>query len=348
MTRWPASSFRTLTRLAVTGLLLAVLALAASCGGGGGSSGGEQPLATVLITDVNSIVEREIPDGGSETLIETPDNRSFLLDGMPSPDGTRIAYVVQPPVQLSEGQYDAGTNIWVADRDGSEQRMVYEHTQPNQLARFPVWLDENTLLAIISDVVQENGQATVNYTLSRVDVPTGERTVLISNVLTFGLSPDGQRVAYSRLLDDGREALHIADIDGSDDRELVGPDRRLQPIRAIRFSPDGSTIAFASAEQPEATRHVIPVAFSPAPSLNGLPEDIWTIPAAGGDLQSVADIDEDLPSLTWSADGSLIYVLGTYQLYAVHPETQQVDVVGAGVTHGEIALLSSAPEPTAG
>jgi hypothetical protein len=78
------------------------------------------------------------------------------------------------------------------------------------------------------------------------------------------------------------------------------------------------------------------VAASPAPATDGLPQDIWIIDAGGGPVRRVADLKEDLPALTWSGDGTRIYVVGAYGMYDLSLETGEVRRIGPGVFHAQV------------
>lgn len=342
-------------------LVLATGALAAACSGGGdGAAGGTSTLpsgapatkpaggkpssgsGSLIISRLTGIVEYNIKSGSEKPLITPDTENTFLLDPAISPDGKHIVYIVQPPPKIDAGKYDAGSDLWAANRDGSDPHVVFKHVQANQLVRFPQWQDDNTILVIMQEVAQQNGVTTVSYVLQRVPAAGGERAQVVTDVLAFGLSPDRKRLAYARLSPQTGETLNAVDLDGSNEVTLIGPDQRLSPFNVPRYSPDGTKIAFASADQTGARaaspEYVSAAALGPAPvpALDGLPEDIWTIDAGGGQPVRVADLKEDLPALTWSGDGKHLYVLGAAGLYDVNVATGAVDRLGEGSFHGQL------------
>jgi Tol biopolymer transport system component len=272
-----------------------------------------------------------------------------------------LAYIVQPPPVVQGTKYDAGSDLWVADRDGGNQHVVFTHVQPNQLVRFPQWEDDAHILAVVQEISTTGGITSVVYTLERIDAATGERANVLENVLAFGLSPDGKTLTYAKLAPQSGETLESQLIGGGAGQTLVPVSENLNPFNSPRFSPDGTQIAFASADQTGARApagvhyitlhrddHGAPWAAAeseasprPAPAssfLDGLPEDIWTVAATGGSRPvRVADIKEDLPSLTWNGDGKHIFVIGSAGLYDVNVESGAVDRIGDGTFHGQIA-----------
>jgi Tol biopolymer transport system component len=351
------------TPLRMLTLVLAAAALATACSGGGNGTasapaggrtgapggatakpGGGTPSegeGSLIVTSLTGLVEYNIKSGNQKPLIKPATDNTFLLDPAISPDGKRLAYVVQPPPVIEAGKYDAGSDLWVANRDGSDAHVIFTHVQSNQLVRFPQWQDNDTILVIVQEIDTTNGVTNVSYVLERIAAAGGERTHVLNDVLSFGLTPDSKGVVYARLAPQTGETLNVAALDGSSDTVLVGIDQNLSPFNVPRYSPDGKTIAFASADQTgarAASPEYVSAAFGPqpAPSLDGLPEDIWTVPVTGGTPVRVADIKEDLPALTWGPDGKHIYVIGSAGLYDVNLTTGSVNRLGDGAFHGQI------------
>ncbi len=352
-------------------LLLAATALAVGCTGGGGATktpaapgavrenrtpasalspgtvGGKPSngSGSLIIATLTGMVEYNIKSGTQMPLITPESENTFLLDPAVSPDGKRLVYIVQPPPDIVGGKYDAGSDLWVANRDGSNPHVVYTHAQANQLVRFPQWQDDDNILFVAQEIGLENGVTTVSYVLERIPARGGERVKVLKDVLAFGLSPDRAKLAYARLTPVTGETLNGASIDGTNNVTLIGTEENLAPFNGPRYSPDGKKIAFLSADQ-TAARAMSPeyVSAAPAgdvrgPALDGLPEDVWTIDAGGGQPVRVADLKEDLPALAWSGDGKHIYVLGAAGLYDVQLETGAVNRLGDGAFHGQLVWV---------
>jgi len=335
-------------------------AILAACGGGGGASDGARtpgaartavPTAIaasggagtgfLIVSKPEGLGEYDIAKKKSRTLIANPTPDTFLLDPAVSRDGAMLTYVVQPPPIVEGGKYDAGSDVWVANRDGSGARAVFTHIAPNQLARFPQFEDAAHILAIVQELTVTSGATKVDYKLERIDVATGQRSDVLTNVLAFGLSPDAKRAAFAQLAPQTGETLQAVELGGAP-TTLVGLEQNLSPFNSPRYSPDGSKVAFSSADQTGAVAPRRPgyalasFAPMPAPPADGLPEDIWVVDAAGGTPTRVADIKEDLPALSWSGDGRHIYVIGSQALYDVDLTNGAVDRIGEGAFHAQI------------
>jgi Tol biopolymer transport system component len=273
-------------------------------------------------------------------LVKPPQQGDLLADPAVSPDGSQIAYVVLAPPERS---FDAGSDLWVSNRDGGEARMVYKHETPNQQVRLPRWSDDAHVLSIVQEPAVKNGFSTFVFTLERIAIADGKRDKLAEDIIAFDLSPDRAHGVYAQLSETTGETLATGDASGGNLTTIVGLDQNLQPFNSPRYSPDGSKIAFASADQTGATadqRYVSALPIEgppPAPALDGLPEDIWVVDATGGKAQRVAVLKEDLPTLTWSGDGKHIYVLGANATYDVNLVNGNTAKLGEGSFHAQIA-----------
>jgi Tol biopolymer transport system component len=332
-------------------LTLLVAAVAVACNGGSNSNDGGTPQGSdgrgfLIYSRPDAIIEFDVATGQTKDLVRAGQANSFLLDPAVSLDGTQLAYVFQPPAQIIDGRYDAGTDLWVAARDGTGGRMVYQHTQPNALVRYPRWTPDGDIIAIIQEIDEQPTLTQVAYTVQRIDLETGARTKLLDDAYAITLAPDGSRMAYARpLMEGGGESFEAIALDGTggDASVLVEPEANLLPFNSPEYSPDGESIAFASADQslfptppppPSPTGRLA----SPkrGPAADGLPQDLWLVDAEGGRPRLVATLKEDLPSLTWGGDGDEIYVLGGTGLYEVDVGNGALTRIGEGVFHGQI------------
>jgi Tol biopolymer transport system component len=320
----------------------------AACGGDseGGGGGGEGVL---VFSRPDGIYELKLGSLELQPVLKPQEVNSFVLDPAVSPDGTRIAYIVQPPAVIVDGRYDAGSDLWIADRDGSNARLLYKHEDLNALVRFPQWAGDNQVLAFVQQIefVETPGSpgiSDINYTVQRFDANTGEQTQVLDDAIAFALSPDGQSISYSRFDPAVGEVFETVPLAGGEPQVLVPREENLNPYSSPRYSPDGSLIAFAAALQPLAPPTAAPSAapsgrlFAPLPdpAADGFPQDIWLVDARGGRPRLLADLKEDLPSLTWSDDGTRIYVLGAYGLYEIDVGSGSVTRLGEGSFHATV------------
>lgn len=317
-------------------MVVLAAALTVGCGGGGGDSG----PGVLVLSRPDGIYEFDLETGALSPLLMPQEPNSFMLDPAVSPDGKRIAYIVQPPPRVVESRYDAGSDLWIANRDGSAPRLLYAHEDLNALVRFPQWQDDAHVLAFVQDitfteVVAGSGTTEIDYTVRRFDVGSGTHEQVLDDAVAFALSPDGDRIAYSRLQESGGEVFESASLTGDDRRVIVQQSANLNPYNSPRYSPDASLIAFAAADQaqPPSGRLQAPL---PNATADGFPQDIWLVDADGGKPRLLADLKEDLPSLTWSDDGRHIYVLGGNGLYDINVETGIFNRIGEGAFHGTV------------
>lgn len=333
--------------------LVAVLALALAAPALASCSSGESKVVSssgaLIISRSESIVERSLSTGEERTLIARPAGSGFLLDASVSIDGSRLVYVVQPPPKVVDGQYDAGSDIWVARRDGSDERLVVEHIQPNQLMRYPQWLDDGSLLAIVQERIAPRGTPIVINTLQRIDIATGGRQTVLEGPLSFALSANRKSFVYNALSQKhaGHTLMTAQLPDASSQQSLEPATPAFNFYASVRYSPDDATVAFVSfdpASQPNARRFVAwGRSPRPAPLLHGPPQDVWLLDTRSGSVRRLAALQEDSPVITWSGSGAYIYALAVGGLYAIDTKSGAFDRIGDGAFHGQIAWVPAVP-----
>lgn len=163
-----------------------------------------------------NIATVQLDGSGYRLILDTP-SEAFGI--RPSPDGRSVAYWLF-------GGLDQPGVVRVVGADGSGDR---------QLGRggFPRWAPngDGIVYAGADDELHSVG----------LD-GSGERTVTRGgNLLEAAVSPDGRRVAFSALMADGTQALHVMDADGSAARRLTSPaGQDTTPI----WAPDSRALLF--------------------------------------------------------------------------------------------------------
>lgn len=326
---------------AVVGLVLtAGIAGLASCGGGSGLHD------HLVLTRQTGLVERDLSSGDEHLLVPQPSDAT-LVEPAVSPDGTQIAYVGLLSAIVIPGQStDLGSDIYIASADGSSPRLVAKHAVRGEQLHSPAWLPDGSLLIYAQRF--ENRMIVVD--VERIELATGERTVVINDAFSPAPSPDGKQIVYIKAEPDLTVALWVTDADGSNAKRLV-PNSGLVSFGRPRYSPDGRYLVLGATG---------PGDFSRAPStpaelasvkavgevsrtvdrMNGLPEDIWLVDLQTGEARRLADLDLDAPSSAWSSDGQRIFVLGDKGLYEIDPNGGD-DRIGEGMFHGQLDWLSA-------
>jgi hypothetical protein len=197
-------------------------------------------VAMSLDANVISNVVWEVPiDGSPPRLLPADDPRSHWLSAR-SPDGLRVAYVVE-----SRDGSGSGTLV-AAAADGSQPRDLFTVYTGDPLNRL-VWSPTGDRIAFAGGVrFEKDGARVEDPTAVRVvDVASGSATLVAagidegSRVLAF--SPEGDRIMFSRDDADGQAwSLWSVDADGSDPRLLVSRTEAAdwQPVRADPSSGD--------------------------------------------------------------------------------------------------------------
>lgn len=206
------------------------------------------------------------------------EQRISLTDGFQpawSPDGQRIAFV---RYVVDEARDD----IFLMDADGSNiVRRTFSGGGGTNRPGFhsPTWSPDGTRLAVATGGTYEGSI----YVLEAAD-DGGDPVALADMAAAPAWSPDGSEIAFVSLSgDDGYNALHATNADGSGAREVTPRDGG--GIDRPTWSPGGETIAFSKCIHGSC--------------------DLYSVGADGSDL---LQITHGLIALgpAWSPDGSWI------------------------------------------
>ncbi len=311
-------------------VLIAITAQA--CSGGSSSGSGDGGRSTLILTMADGSLDQIDASSGARHTLMSPEPGGFLLYPSASPDGSRIAFVSQPP-PAADGAADSGFDLWTAARDGSDRKLVFHHAAPNQQVTFPQWADAAHILA----VVQEQGPNGIVYTLEEFELATGARERLREGVLGFGVSADGTQVAFTTLDDASVLTLNISNAADGPATPVSTTQDGLSPFGWPRFAPGDAGITFTAAEVARTFRGPQTVSFGPP--RDGLPQDVWQIATTGGEARRMADLKEDNPTFAWNADGSHLYVNGAKGVFDVDMASGAIDRLTDGTFHGQIAWM---------
>jgi Tol biopolymer transport system component len=311
-----------LARLPILGLLCAA-SLALACGGGAKNESGGEPLApgdTRFLIARGSGIEEVTLSGQEKRLLELQD-KSYVLQPSISPDGKRLAFIVELPARTgANGQLDFGADLYVSDRNGVNARAVLLHSRVGEYLESPDWVDDKTVL--VGDRGLDPASARTFSRIVKIDLSTGRQEVLLEDAVMGAVSRDRKSLVYSSVDPQTRvEQLTVSDIHGGSPRIIVPDTSGLALFIATAFSPDGSQIAFAAVDVRQIAPPPAPPGAPPAHQTLTHPfaQDVWLVNRDGSGLKRLGEIAENMPSLTWSGDGSRIYVVGPSYLWRLDP-----------------------------
>ncbi len=164
------------------------------------------------------------PDG---TGLQPLDSAVHDEDAVPSPDGTKVAFVRD--------------GVYVINADGTGEKQLT--TDPSDSG--PTWSPDGSTIAFSREVPGPDGTHTDVFTVPSNGGPTTRVTNDLLQKLTPAWSPDGTQIAFAGYKEVAGQAptsvqLYVMNSDGSGVK-LLGGSNVAQPA----WSPDGSQIAFA-------------------------------------------------------------------------------------------------------
>lgn len=135
-----------------------------------------------------------------------------------------------------------GSQIWVANPDGSEQHQLTSSGETDYFNAWPAWSRDGHKIAFHSEI--SRGISTMNADGSDVRIVTDNRGVIdvVDNEPTWG--PDG-RIGFVRTWSDagvGHHDVFVVNADGSDLRQVT---RTSLVESELEWSPDGRYFTFA-------------------------------------------------------------------------------------------------------
>jgi Tol biopolymer transport system component/DNA-binding winged helix-turn-helix (wHTH) protein len=261
------------------------------------------------------------PDGQTLLFSHGSDlSNLYLADGPPAGEGRRLTnddYHQRP--RLSPDGRHAASVLSRTEADDvvvlTDLSSLRRTTLSEGAAHDPCWADSSNVGYLV-DAPDGGTEALV------VDIATLVRRVLTHlpfRTTSFAVSRDLKRVAVEEPLAAGHRALLVRDV-------VTGREVRLaegQVYDGIRFSPDGSTIAWSG----------------PAEAGSAETNGVFVLAARGGPRRIAADGHEP----AFSADGSTVYFArmgdfgGLWKVAASGGAAARIRAFDRGVTHFDVA-----------
>jgi len=273
-----------------------------------------------------------------------------------SPDGQRVVYA---QFWRRPNERSSGADLMIANKDGSEARVFAERDAANTVLEAPEWAPSGRVYYDIRRVA--NGRESQSV-VRQVD--GGQPETLVDNAYNPAVSDDETTLVYIRSTRNGQQMMKKDLANSGDGCELIA-DSVFQYLSQPRISPDGKRVALggsgepnttaasgcggdprthagAAAPQPSAAGLDLGALLQPAVGLllpsvayaHGLPADVYSLNLDGSDMQRIADIKDDDPTVAYSPDGTKLAIFGVAALYVVDvkggPTDKLVDQGGYG------------------
>ena len=155
-----------------------------------------------------------------------------------SPDGTQVVFERATEIDCSDVNF-ACAQIWIVDADGTDERRL---TPPSARSEAPDWSPDGDRI-VFQQWDPEADEADENeidiFTMNVDGSDLRQLSDASGGNEDPAWSPDGERIAFSRYVDNGYE-IWVMNADGSEQRRLT---RRGVSEHSPRWSPSGEKIA---------------------------------------------------------------------------------------------------------
>lgn len=236
------------------------------------------------------------------------------------------------------GENQSGADLWVADADGANARILLERDAPATVYESPAWAPSGRLYYTARRL---EGRREV-IRIERVVEGSQPEVVVEAGGFPAPL-PDESAVVFVRNERSGM-ALWRQALNAAGDACVLLPSSVFPLIGQPRVSPDGQQVAFGGsgpasgtelrgtcapadrltgAERPSRAAVELPslldlLGLTARPAYaHGPPWDIWTVRSDGTGLRRLAALQEDEPTVAWSPTGQHVAILGASALYVV-------------------------------
>jgi len=192
-------------------------------------------------------------------------------------------------------------DIWLIDAKGGGRLRLTEHPAAD---RAPAWFPDGNAVAF------ESRRAGLQA-IWRIPRLGGSPTMLVANATDPAISPDGGWIAFAQGVRSADTRIGVAALDNpSEITFLTGPQHGLWGHIQPAWSPDGQWICYADAN------------------------DLWIVPAAGGEPRRLTTDSAGDREPAWSADGRFVYFSsyreGTLALWRVAARGGEAQRLTAG------------------
>jgi WD40-like Beta Propeller Repeat len=184
-----------------------------------------------------------------------------------SPDGTRIAFAAS---------HDGNFDIYTVDANGGDRRRV---TSSPARDDYPQWTSDGRII-----FTRGLFSAATSAWIVNADGTGEQQLTLPGHPAAVEVMPRGSKIVYGSEVN-GISALHVAQIDGSSDRQITTPPSDGQGDFEPHWSPNGSDIVFLRDH-------------------GGVDNDVYVVHSDGSGLKQLTNTPNRVEFwANWSSDG---------------------------------------------
>ena len=312
-----------------------------------------QLTGRLLLARSNELIVRDVATGTEQT-IASADGANFLIDPIWSHDGSHVAYAVQLTLDPSVDN-DYGSDLYLADADGGNAKLVAKHAATGDFYRFPSFSpDGSTLYFSRSRVDESTGSPNPIFEIAALNLASGAVAIVADKAYGGEVSRDGKSYVFVDL-EGGGQQLSVLDLATGKKRVLVTPKDGLALYYAPRFSPDDKRLVFAGSGDIGKIPSVRTLGDGglvdrlrdwldgSTAEADGPPWDLYIVHLQGEPrLRRLTEVYDDQPYPAWIGDGTgIVYVGITGLVYLADDKSREPVKLAEGVLHAQLDWVAA-------
>ncbi|HVP21342.1 MAG TPA: hypothetical protein VMS73_05720 [Anaerolineaceae bacterium] len=296
-------------------------------------------LLLILYQDYgDQLISLDLATGKYQLLYQAPD-KSKLTGASLSPDGKQYLLTYSAPT----GQIQLGnTDLFLLPAAANSQPQPLQMRKANEESYFDATWNKDGTKIFYSHFYQlyVNKVPVYKYEIESIDL-SGHSETLIPDSYWPVLSPDNSKISY--IFSDPKlfsNDLYIADVNGKNSKAISNPGTT-PPVDAHLFSKDGKTIFFSMVNaQTQPVRFWWENLFGiETVSAHNVPSDWYKVPAAGGEIERITNVNDTGMFGDLSPDGSRLVFISANGLSVVKTDGSDLVKLSDSTFDGTVQWL---------
>ena len=268
-----------------------------------------------------SLLVFDFETGDLSPIFFAPEN-TWLTAASVNPDRGDILIAYAPPPEAGKPQYGY-TDLYRLTAGGSQLQPLLERSEDQEAFFGSFYSPLGDSIYFTWFLADDSVSYGFRYHVSRLDLATGEASIVVEDAFWQAVSPDNQKLAYVTFDPDAGagdpDLLMIAGIDGTGSQAVLDPEE-FPTVDAPFFSPDAEYLYFSAVSETPSLSWLEKVMGVRVALAHNVPSDWWRVRLASGEAQRITEIFDQGLNGAFSPHGEHIAFISASGLWAMNPE----------------------------